>query len=115
MEDSEPRRRRVGGTFAHHRGPLPDDPFRDQAAFDVRIVLGELLHHVLRRDGKEQDPAVDRIGEGSAELELAPRHGRAGVLEVGDAKLGSTLERIGAVGIEEEEVHGGGPRNRGTG
>ena len=102
----------IGGAFADDRGPLPDHPLRDQAADDVRIVFRELLDHALRRaprrTGRRRPPGRRRRRRAAARLGRW-RRGRAS--DVRAAEFRAALEDVRDVGIEEEEVHDGGPRD----
>ena len=92
------------GVLAEDRGPLPNYPPGDQSTRHIRVVLGELFDHGLRGRLEEQHGAVDRVGEGAAELEFTARHGGAGMAEMGAAEGRALFEDVGDVRIKEQDL-----------
>jgi len=105
-EALQPGRQGVRGPVANDGCPGADLPFRHQSARHVRVDLGERFNHVPGRRGEEENPQIHRIGECSAEQELATRHGFARVLDVRTAELRPAFKDVRHVCIEEEKVHG---------
>jgi hypothetical protein len=98
------RPNRGGSSLAGHSRPFADVPAPDEPVDHIRVDPSEGFRNIRGLAPEQKDSPVDRIGQGSRQLQFTSRVRRPRLLQVCVAVLGATLNIVRADLVKEQKV-----------